>query len=75
MARPKKIIEANKPKEVVLTESNEAVKPIVMTSMEYSKAVAHDKVQLFKNGRIIAMAVNRRDAEMICKENPNITIL
>ena len=85
MARPKKnidLVPTIEPKieqtfEVInevqaLTPTIEEVKPV---KLQGNVLIHTDKVKLLKNGKIIAMAVDRKFAERKCAENPNLSIL
>lgn len=85
MARPKKIVELNKEVEPAIVQSFELTQdvPTLQPTIEDVKPVKlqgttlihTDKVKLLKNGKIIAMAVDRKFAEKKCAENPNLSIL
>ena len=85
MARPKKIVELNKEVEHAIEQSFELTQdvPTLQPTIEDVKPVKlqgttlihTDKVKLLKNGKIIAMAVDRKFAEKKCAENPNLSIL
>ena len=85
MARPKKIVELNKQVEPAIEQSFELTQdiPTLQPTIEEVKPVKlqgttlihTDKVKLLKNGKIIAMAVDRKFAEKKCAENPNLSIL
>lgn len=77
MARQKKIVELNKVVELTddiptLQPTIEDVKPV---KLQGNILIHTDKVKLLKNGKIIAMAVDRKFAEKKCAENPNLSIL
>jgi hypothetical protein len=79
MARPKKnidlvpTIEAEGINEVTkLVPTIEEVTPV---KLQGNVLIHTDKVKLLKNGKIIAMAVDRKFAEKKCAENPNLSIL
>jgi hypothetical protein len=79
MARPRKnidlvpTIEAEVINEVTnLIPTIEEVKPV---KLQGNVLIHTDKVKLLKNGKIIAMAVDRKFAEKKCAENPNLSIL
>ena len=79
MARPRKnidlvpTIEAEGINEVTkLVPTIEEVTPV---KLQGNVLIHTDKVKLLKNGKIIAMAVDRKFAERKCAENPNLSIL
>jgi hypothetical protein len=79
MARPRKnidlvpTIEAEGINEVTkLVPTIEEVTPV---KLQGNVLIHTDKVKLLKNGKIIAMAVDRKFAEKKCAENPNLSIL
>jgi len=80
-----KIVELNKEIEPAIVQTLELTQdvPTLQPTIEDVKPVKlqgttlihTDKVKLLKNGKIIAMAVDRKFAEKKCAENPNLSIL
>jgi hypothetical protein len=60
------------PEVTKLVPTIEEVTPV---KLQGNVLIHTDKVKLLKNGKIIAMAVDRKFAEKKCAENPNLSIL
>ena len=51
------------------------VEEVTPVKLQGNVLIHTDKVKLLKNGKIIAMSVDRKFAEKKCAENPNLSIL